>query len=210
MKKKNDNIVDVNEIFHSFMRANFGDFNFLGNFFGSNLSEDKESTISRDLKNGFSLKYLETPTPRGKVGNYGILCKDGIPISKEIFREGGMCSGYRDGYCSLILYKPDKKSAEGYDFGTHVIVDETGKVCLKAENMLDSLYLNKGVIATMGGTYYNLKTGEVILDGKYSSNSYINSSSIHSDSYIFVEGHVDGKNVVYQIDYKTGQCTTIQ
>ena len=209
MKKNEDDF--VNDIFCNFMRMNFPEFSsFLPSPHFSGLFSDSEiSTTTKDLNNGFSLKYLETPSPRGKVGNYGILCKDGIPISKKIFRTGGMCSGYKDGYCSLILYKPDKKSPEGYDSGTHVIVDETGKVCLKADNMLHYPRHHKGIIATMNNTYYNLKTGDIILNGKYSSDGYISSTSINSDSYIFVEGHFNGKNVVYQIDYKTGQCITI-
>ena len=206
MKKKNKNFGDIDQIFNDFARINFGN-GVIENFFNTIFDFDIGPQIPKtgdDLKNGFTLKWIVDKEGKSVRNNYGYLCKDGIQICNTVFRKGGMCGGFKDGFCSLILYTPND-SPEGYSSGTHVIVDETGKVCLSADNMLDYPYHIKGVVGKLGNIYYNLKTGEVILDGSFNSATYA-SKSIESEKYLFAEG----SKVVYQIELSTGKLTIIE
>lgn len=161
-----------------------------------------------DLGNGFSLEIFDDT----HHSDYGYLCKDGKKISDEIFRVGGCCDGFKDEFCQLIVYERIKKtkSNSGYTFGDHCIVNEEGKIVLRCKSMMDSIYHLKGVVASMGHSYYNLKTGEMILSGGWNDDGYINENTMSSENFIFLEGHLKNKNVVYQIEYETGKLTTIE
>lgn len=231
-KKKTNPLSDietVNEMMNQFLVQTGGLMNVNSLFetiFGCVNNGPKTPPTGDDLKNGFTLKWIveeekgESVRERIKKhrcrGNYGHLCKDGVQICDSVFRVGGLCGGFKDGYCSLILYIPND-SEEGYDSGTHVIVDETGKVCLKAENGLNHPYHFNGVVASLEKKYYNLKTGEVILDGSYKTGGYISERSVKSDHYVFLEGcsiektpSHNRKNIVYQIEFSTGKLTIIE
>lgn len=156
----------------------------------------------KDLNNGYRLVLV----PYDELGEYKdddsnmqyyYLYKGDKKLSEAMFRRGGMCNGYKDGYCLLIEYDIfDKKSG-----GIFVIVDEEGDVVLDADNRMDNIYHHKGVIATKGGYYYNLLTGEKIV-------SIGSSSSISSDEFLFVENRYNYKKEfkggVYKISFKTG------
>jgi hypothetical protein len=74
---------------------------------------------------------------------YSHLYKDGVKVSDEIFRKGGLCSGFKEGYCELIHYtrtKEPKKNDEGFSFGSSAIVNTNGKICLSA-TLMSSFYL---------------------------------------------------------------------
>ena len=73
--------------------------------FGGLTKPVEEASDYQKLGNGFELRPLEIENNRNK---YSHLFKDGVQISKEVFRKGGMCSGFKDGYCSLILIKNKK------------------------------------------------------------------------------------------------------
>ena len=220
MKKKNKNFSDIDQIFNDFARINFGN-GVIENFFNTIFDFDKGPQIP---KTGDDLKWIVDKEGKSVRNNYGYLCKDGIQICNTVFRKGGVSGGFQDGYCSLILYTPNN-SKEGYDSGTHVIIDETGKVCLKAEKGLDYPSYIKGVVGKLGNIYYNLKTGEIILDGSYKTGGYVSSTSVKSDHFVFIDGTlivnnpektteyqrgIIRKNVVYQIEFSTGKLTIIE
>jgi len=87
-----------------------------------------------------------------------------VKVSDDIFRKGGLCHGFKEGYCGLIHYtrtNESKKNDDGFSFGESVIINTDGKICLTREG-LDYAYHSGGNVASMGGYYYNLLTGEKI------------------------------------------------
>ena len=128
--------------------------------------------------------------------DYSYLYKDGKKLSEAFFRRGGVCSGFKEGYCKLIEYDPSNKKSGGI----HVIIDAEGDVVLEAtEPYMSRLYHIKGCIAKLDGYYYNLLTSEKIKGD----------SSVSSDDYIFVEHRYDYnkefKTGVYKISFETGE-----
>ena len=185
---------DLNKIFEQYL--GFTEMcNDPSNFFflAMDSTKPKRPEFSTDLNNGYELLSIS-----GK-DDYCHLYKDGKQISKEIFRKGGMCGGFKDGFCQLINYKitkNKKKYGGNYTFGEHCIIDETGKIVFRQEGMLDHIYLQGGMIVASDGKYYNLLTGEKIAEGY---------SSVSSDDYIFVQNYIAGKQKVYEIEKKTGK-----
>jgi len=139
------------------------------NIFGGLTKEPKPVNPYKDLNDGFELRPIElsekeTENSRIVGMKYSHLYKDGVKVSDDIFREGGLCHGFKDGYCVLIHYtKTDKpkKNDEGFSFGSSVIVNTEGKVCLTRDG-LDYPYHIGGNVASVGNYYYNLLTGEKI------------------------------------------------
>jgi len=137
--------------------------------FSELIKEPKPVNPYQSLNDGFELrpiKLLKKESENSRIVNlkYSHLYKDGVKVSNEIFRKGGLCSGFKDGYCSLILYtrtKEPKKNDSGFSFGTHVIVNTEGKICLEGKS-LDSPHHSGGNIGSVGNYYYNLLTGEKI------------------------------------------------
>ena len=110
-----------------------------------------------------------------------------VKLSDNIYRKGGMCSNFEDGYCSLIKYD---KAEEG--LGNHCIVNEKGEIALQGSTF-NYPYHKKGVVASMDNKYYHLETGEVLAEG---------SSSFSSKDYIFVQSRWDGP--VVKIKFEDG------
>jgi hypothetical protein len=137
--------------------------------FGGLTKEPKKVNPYEDLNDGFELRPIKLSKKESEnsriVGlKYSHLYKDGVKVSDEIFRKGGLCSGFKEGYCELIHYtrtKEPKKNDNGFSFGTHVIVNTEGKVCLSGKS-LDSPYHTGGNVGSVGDYYYNLLTGEKI------------------------------------------------
>jgi hypothetical protein len=139
------------------------------NIFGGLTKEPKPVNPYQNLNDGFELRPIELTEEESKnkrivESKYSHLYKDGVKVSEDIFRKGGICHGFKDGYCSLIHYtrtKESKKNDNGFSFGTHVIVNTDGKICLEGKS-LDSPYHTGGNVGSVGNYYYNLLTGEKI------------------------------------------------
>jgi len=139
------------------------------NIFGGLTKKPKPVNPYEDLNDGFELRPIkllkkESENSRTVGMKYSHLYKDGVKISNKIFRRGGLCSGFKEGYCGLIHYtrtKEPKKNDSGFSFGIHVIVNGDGKICLEGKS-LDSPYHTGGNVGSVGDYYYNLLTGEKI------------------------------------------------
>ena len=137
--------------------------------FGGLTKEPKKVNPYQDLNDGFELRPIEILAEGGQFvldnkNKYSHLYKDGVKVSDEIFRKGGLCHGFRDGYCVLIHYVLKREHEEkrlGFSSGDSVIINTDGKICLSREG-LDYPYHSGGNIGSVGNYYYNLLTGEKI------------------------------------------------
>jgi hypothetical protein len=137
--------------------------------FGGLPKKVKPINSYESLNDGFELRPIELTEEESKNKRivdlkYSHLYKDGIKISDKIFRKGGTCHEFKEGYCVLIHYirtNEPKKNDNGFSFGESVIVNTEGKICL-TKNGLDYPYHAGGNVGSMGGYYYNLLTGEKI------------------------------------------------
>jgi hypothetical protein len=92
--------------------------------FGGLTKEPKPINPYESLNDGFELRPIELSkkeleNPRIINSKYSHLYKDGIKVSDNIFRKGGICIGFKDGYCGLIHYvrtNEPKKNDEGFSF----------------------------------------------------------------------------------------------
>lgn len=164
MDKETKQMLDVIEL-ASKMAFN-GD---LYNIFGGLVKEPKPANLYESLNDGFELRPIELSEKESENlrivdSKYSHLYKDGVKVSDDIFRKGGICHGFKEGYCNLILYtrtNEPKKNDSGFSFGTHVIVNTEGKICLSGKS-LDTPYHTGGNVGSVGDYYYNLLTGEKI------------------------------------------------
>lgn len=126
----------------------------------------KENNIN--LGNGLKLVPIDM---KDNNMEYSHLYKDDIKLSDDIFRKGGICTGVKDGYVSLIHYLPnkDKKNKEKFDHGTFVIVNEQGKICLSGKGVSDYTHHIGGNLGTVGKYIYDMRNGNIIFrkDAKY-------------------------------------------
>jgi hypothetical protein len=164
MDKETKQMLDVMTL-ASEMISNGG----LYSIFGGLTKEPKKVNPYEDLNDGFELRPIklskkESENSRIVNSKYSHLYKDGVKISDEIFRKGGLCHGFKEGYCGLIHYtrtKEPKKNDSGFSFGDSVIINTEGKICLSRTG-LDYPYHVGGNVGSIGNYYYNLLTGEKI------------------------------------------------
>ena len=139
------------------------------NMFGGLTKEPKKVNPYESLNDGFELRPIEILAEGGQFvldnkNKYSHLYKDGVKVSDEIFRKGGLCHGFKDGYCTLIHYVLEREHEEkrlGFSSGDSVIINTDGKICLTREG-LDYPYHTGGNVGSVGNYYYNLLTGEKI------------------------------------------------
>lgn len=139
------------------------------NIFGGLIKEQKPVSPYKSLNDGFELRPIELSkkeSENSRIVNmkYSHLYKDDVKVSDDIFREGGLCHGFKEGYCVLIHYtrtKKPKKNDNGFSFGDSVIINTEGKICLSRTG-LDYPYHKGGNVGSVGNYYYNLLTGEKI------------------------------------------------
>jgi hypothetical protein len=139
------------------------------NIFGGLVKEPKPVNPYESLNDGFELRPIELTEEESKnkrivESKYSHLYKDGVKVSDDIFRKGGLCHGFKEGYCGLIHYirtKQPKKNDSGFSFGDSVIINTEGKICLSRAG-LDYPYHSGGNVGSVGNYYYNLLTGEKI------------------------------------------------
>ena len=164
MDKETKQMLDVMTL-ASEMISNGG----LYSIFGGLTKKPKPVNPYQSLNDGFELRPIkltkkESENPRIVESKYSHLYKDDVKVSDEIFRKGGLCHGFKEGYCGLIHYirtKEPKKSDSGFSFGDSVIIDTKGKICLSRTG-LDYPYHVGGNVGSVGNYYYNLLTGEKI------------------------------------------------
>jgi len=198
------------EMLAAFTEIALNDPNVYSIFGGS--PESKKENGRESLGYGYELREIELLDDKGNpIQNrekYSHLYRDGEQISKEVFRKGGMCNGYEDGYCCLIHYvKESGKREDGFSFGIHVIVDAFGKTVLSGKGITDYPSHLGGNIAKLNDKYYNLLNGEKIIET--SSGSVINGATS-----IIVEHRYNWRNGnlpvgVYRIDKSTCEMTKI-
>lgn len=205
MKKKNDGLNQIME----FMTIMSQPHDSLGSFFGMITKEPEETYPHQRLGNGYELRDIELLAEGGQIvlenkSRYGNLYHNGLKVSDKIFRKGGICHGYKDGYCALIHYtrsEDPKKSSEGFSFGTHVLVNELGEICLGKDG-LDHPYHVGGHLASIGNYLYDLRSGNAVAPKS--------STMITGKNYVIIEHRYDwyDKEVklplgVYLIDMNT-------
>ena len=167
------------------------------------------------LNDGFDLRPIELSKKELENSRivelkYSHLYKDGVKVSDDIFRKGGICSGFKEGYCSLIHYtrtNESKKNDNGFSFGDSVIVNTEGKICLSGKG-LNYPHHTGGNIGSMGDYYYNLLTGEIIC--RRPSTVIIGEEYIYIDHrYNFDYYKVNISVGVYKLNKNTLELTKI-
>lgn len=168
------------------------------------------------LGNGFELRAIKLKDAKGNVvengGSYSHLYRNGKLVCDKVFRKGGLSNGFRDGYCDLILYtqkEPHTEKKHGFDFGIHVIINESGDIALSGEGISSYPHHCGGNLGKLKDCYYNLLTKEPIIEC---------SSSEHIDGkeFVFVTHKYDWYNKtvkmplgVYQINKTTCEIKKI-
>ena len=211
--KKQENPMDILAAFTQVM-SNPG----FSNFFGGLIREmDPEEKYPHDrLGDGYELREIEILAEGGQfvVENrekYSHLYHNGLKVSDEVFRRGGIGGKFRDGYCKLIHYtqkQPHTEKRHGFDFGIHVIIDHLGDIKMKGEGISSYPDHIGGHLGSLGNYIYDLRTGKVIAPKS--------SASITGKNAIIVEHRYDwyDKEVklplgIYRIDYKTAEIVKI-
>lgn len=207
---KNDhNSIDPLQMFYQMMSDGS-----IERFFGGMpRTEPKEDVVKhQSLGDGFELRRFEILDEDGDDINdqkFSHLYKDGVKVSDVVYRKGGMCMGFRDGYCYLIKYDKveNNEGRLGYDFGIHVIINSEGNICLSENNSLDHPHHCGGNLAKIGSTYYDLTTGQIVAVCD-------TSSTIDGKDYLFLNHRYawDGSKLplgVYQINKTTCEITKL-
>lgn len=171
--------------------------------------EEAEKLAFRKLGGGFELR----PIKEDDKLEYSHLYKDGVKISNEVFRRGGICSGFKDGYCQIIQYQPKKNKKDypdGYGDLRHVIVNAEGKIVLSSESSFNYPYHTGGNVASMGDVYYNLLTGEPII---YKPSTIIKGVKAmiieHRYDFDYMKKVVDVPKGIYSLNLITCELTKI-
>lgn len=184
------------------------------NIFGG-MPNTEESYPYKRLGDGYELRPIEILAEGGQFvvenrDGYSHLYHNELKVSDLVFRKGGLGGNFKDGYCSLILYtqeRPHEEKSHGFDFGTHVIINKLGDVCLSGTGMSSYPSHCGGNLGKLKDTYYNLCTGEEVITCSSSSN-------IDGQRFMFVEHRYDwyNKNLplgIYRIDKFTCECEKI-
>lgn len=184
--------------------------------FGGMSFEEKEKYPHDRLGDGYELRKIELKDSKGNPidnrDNYSHLYHNDLKVSDKIFRRGGTGGTFKDGYCKLIHYVKDKKNSNGFDFGTHVIINHLGEIVMSPLMMnVSSLdYPNHigGHLGSIGGYIYDLRNGKAIAPKS--------STSINGKNCIIVEHRYDwyDKEVklplgIYRIDFQTAELTKL-
>jgi hypothetical protein len=174
-----------------------------GHYFGGRVNVEPKPKYEQ-LGDGFELRPIDD-------GGYSHLYKDDKKVTSHVFRKGGSCIGFKDGYCILIVYskkRKTKKDPSKYTYGKHVIINEQGKIVLEQEDSFKYPGLPGGNVAKIGDDYYNLLTGECIFSHPRTS---INGKTkiILEHSFSFDHYKVKHESGIYSIDKLTCEITKI-
>jgi hypothetical protein len=180
------------------------------NFFGGMIFEEKEKYPHDRLGDGYELRKIELKDSKGNPiynrDNYSHLYHNDLKVSNEVFRRGGTGGEFKDGYCKLIHYVKNKKNSNGFDFGTHVIINHLGEICMGKKEFDNPNHIG-GHLCSIGNYIYDLRNGKAIAPKS--------STSIIGTNCIIVEHKYDWYNDVelplgiYRIDFQTAEITKI-
>ena len=180
--------------------------------FGFRIPQPEEEPYPYEsLGNGYELRPIQLFDKDGNSidnqARYSHLYLNGLQISDQVFRKGGLCGGFRGGYCELIFYTQDVKLKEGFSSGRHVIINESGKIMLKGSDSISYPYHPGGNVGKLGDIYYDLRSGKPIMTAS-------SSGSISSKNLIIIEHRYDWYNKelplgVYTINKTTCAVTKI-
>jgi hypothetical protein len=184
-------------------------------FFGSKLFEEKEKYPHERLGDGYELREIEIKDEKGNIidnrNKYSHLYHNDLKVSEEVFRKGGMGGNFKYGYCSLIHYtqkKPHSENKHGFDYGTHVIINELGDIKMKGGGVSDYPNHIGGHLGSLGNYIYDLRTGEPIAPKSSTTISGMN-CIIVEHKYDWYDKEVKLPLGVYRIDFKTAEITKI-
>jgi hypothetical protein len=183
--------------------------------FGGIPKKNESSHPYEQLGNGYELRPIEILAEGGQFvvenrDKYSHLYHNGLKVSDTVFRKGGMGGKFKDGYCSLIVYTQKKehtKKDHGFDFGTHVIINHLGNICLSGTDISSYPSHCGGNLGKLKDTYYDLRSGDEVI-------TCSSSGAISGQNYIFVNHCYDWYNKswpigVYKINKNTCECTKI-
>ena len=164
------------------------------------------------LGEGYELRPIQIKDKKTKEminveGGYSHLYHNELKVSDEVFRKGGICSGFKDGYCPLIHYVPSKdpkKSDRGYSFGTHVIINHLGDITIGRGSGLDYPYHIGGHLGHLGNYIYDLRSGKAIAP-KSSITITGASCIIIEHRYEWYDKEVKLPLGIYRIDFSTAE-----
>ena len=167
------------------------------------------------LGNGYELRPIpltkkQSENSRIVSMKYSHLYHNDLKVSDLIFRKGGLGGTFKDGYCSLINYvktKESKKNDDGFSFGTHVIINGLGEICLNREG-LDYPYHIGGHLASIGNYIYDLRTGKAIAPKSSPSIQGVNCIIINH-TYSWYDKEAALPLGIYRIDFQTAEITKI-
>lgn len=189
-----------------------------GNFFGGLPFEEKEKYPHQRLGNRYELRQIEIKDAKGNIienrERYSHLYHNELKVSSEVFRKGGTGGEFKDGYCSLIHYVPQKntkhKADSGkniFDFGTHVIINELGDIKMKNSGLSYPSHIG-GHLASLDNYIYDLRTGKAILPK--SSTSITGANCVIVDHrYSWYNKAAEMPLGIYKVDFWTAEITKI-
>ena len=184
-------------------------------YFGGRSFEEKEKYPHDKLGNGYELRKIEMKDAKGKVidnrESYSHLYHNELKVSDEVFRRGGTCSGFKDGYCKLIHYTKKENHTEkkhGFDFGNHVIVNNLGDIALSRGSGLDYPYHIGGHLSSVGNYVYDLRTAKAIAPRSSTSITGINCIIIEH-RYDWYDKEIKIPLGIYRIDFQTAELLLI-
>lgn len=117
-------------------------------------SAEKYEYLGRDI----FLVFTDKEPKKGQSSCYGYMFKNGEKLTDSLFRSQRFSNFDKGNFC-VLGYK---------DFSGECVVNTNGEVVLQNNKGLVYIYLHDNV-ASVGGTYYNLFTGEKICEKSYSS-----------------------------------------
>ena len=188
----------------------------LHSIFGGMFEEPEKSPYTK-LGDGYELRPIEILAEGGQFvvenrDNYSHLYHNGLKVSDDIFRKGGLGGKFKNGYCELIHYtqkEPHTEKRHGFDFGTFVIIDRLGNIALKGGNFSsDHPHHIGGHLASIGNYIYDLRSGEAIAPKSSTTISGLNCIIIEH-RYSWYNKEVELPLGVYRIDFETAELTKI-
>lgn len=189
-KKKNHPINDLNEMLGIFGRT----LNFIATLDYQEPKDPRDNDVVH-LGHGITLELDKTIEKNQQ--RYSKLYKNGVLLSNDFFRLGGMSYGFeKKPYCMLIVYR----NIHNETWGNHCIIDKDGKIVLEADEYDSNFYYFKGVIASKKGVVYNLLSGQPIVKS---------TKMFESSDFYFIEHNYDYEKKyplgVYKINKNTGE-----
>ena len=185
-------------------------------FFGGISGIEREKYPYERLGDGYELRPIEILAECGQFvienrEKYSHLYHNGLKISNEVFRKGGMSSGFKDGYCSLIHYtqkEPHTEEKHGFDFGIHVIIDSLGEIKFRPNGITSYPHHIGGHLVSLDNYIYDLRNGVAI--APRSSTMITGATSIIIEHrYAWYDKEVKLPLGVYKIDFQTVEVTKI-